>query len=567
MINVNSTHTQLIDQLKNIVGSAHTLTDPAHTLPYRQGFRFGEGDALAVVIPGNLVEQWRVLQACVAADVIVITQSSNTGLTGGSTPDGQDYDRPIVIVSTRRLDGIQIIEQGEQVVCLPGSTLNRLEKELKPLGRGPHSVIGSSCIGASVMGGVCNNSGGALIQRGPAYTQMALFAQVDEQGQLHLINHLGIELGNEPETILQNLQNRQYTDKEVTHHAGKGHDDTYREHVREIDADTPARFNADPARHYEASGSAGKLMVFAVRLDTFPLEKTSAVFYIGTNHTAELDDIRRHILSQFKNLPVSGEYIHREAFDVAAIYGKDTFWMIQKFGTDNLPRLFAFKNTVDRIATKIPFLPKHLTDRVIQAFSRLLPQHLPQSIRDYRDRFEHHLILKMADDGIAEAEAFLKSYFTEKEGAYFRCNAKEAEAAMLHRFAVAGAAVRYRDVHTHEVEDIVALDVALRRNDKAWFETLPDDINRHFIHKLYYGHFFCHVFHQDYIARKGTDCMAVEEEMLALLDQRGAQYPAEHNVGHLYHAKPALKQFYRQLDPTNSFNPGIGKTSKKKNWA
>ena len=61
--------------------------------------------------------------------------------------------------------------------------------------------------------------------------------------------------------------------------------------------------------------------------------------------------------------------------------------------------------------------------------------------------------------------------------------------------------------------------------------------------------------------------MALEHEMLHLLDDRGAQYPAEHNVGHLYEAKPALKQFYRKLDPTNSFNPGIGKTSKKKYWA
>ncbi|KES12191.1 FAD/FMN-containing dehydrogenase, partial [Snodgrassella alvi SCGC AB-598-P14] len=211
-----------------------------------------------------------VLKACVEADVIVITQSANTGLTGGSTPDGNDYDRPIVIVSTRRLDGIQVIENGEQVVCLPGSTLFRLEKELKQYQRGPHSVIGSSCIGASVMGGVCNNSGGALIQRGPAYTQMAVFAQLDENGQLHLVNHLGIELGDEPETILQNLQNHKYSDQDIKHDAGMGHDHEYRNHVREIDADTPARFNADPARHYEASGSAGRLMVFAVRLDTFP---------------------------------------------------------------------------------------------------------------------------------------------------------------------------------------------------------------------------------------------------------------------------------------------------------
>ena len=562
-----NTHTDLVHTLQGIVGHEYTLTDPARTLPYRQGIRFGVGDALAVVIPGTLVEQWRVLKACVETDVIVITQSANTGLTGGSTPDGNDYDRPIVIVSTRRLDGIQVIENGEQVVCLPGSTLFRLEKELKQYQRGPHSVIGSSCIGASVMGGVCNNSGGALIQRGPAYTQMAVFAQLDENGQLHLVNHLGIELGDEPETILQNLQNHKYSDQDIKHDAGMGHDHEYRNHVREIDADTPARFNADPARHYEASGSAGRLMVFAVRLDTFPLEKKSAVFYIGSNDTHELDDIRRHILSKFKNLPVSGEYMHREAFDIAAAYGKDTFVAIQKFGTDAMPRLFAFKNFVDRIMAKIPFFPKNFSDHFAVFMCKFLPQHLPQSIRDYRDRYEHHLILKMADDGIEEAEAFLNTFFQQKTGSYFRCNEKEAEAAMLHRFAAAGAATTYRNVHSDTVENIVALDVALRRNDSEWFETLPDSINQHFIHKMYYGHFFCHVFHQDYIARKGTDCNKVEDEMLVLLDQRGAQYPAEHNVGHLYHAKPALKQFYRQLDPTNSFNPGIGKTSKKKYWA
>lgn len=557
----------LIQQLQNIVGPQHTLSDPAHTLPYRQGIRFGVGDAIAVVLPGTLVEQWQVLQACVAADVIVITQSANTGLTGGSTPDGNDYDRPIVIVSTRRLDGIKVIADGEQVVCLPGSTLFRLEKELKKYNRGPHSVIGSSCIGASVMGGVCNNSGGALIQRGPAYTQMAVFAQLDEQGQLHLVNHLGIELGNEPETILSRLQNGSYTDKDINHDAGVGHDHSYRDHVREIDADTPARFNADPARHYEASGCAGHLMVFAVRLDTFPLEKTSAVFYIGSNDTHELDHIRRHILSTFKNLPVSGEYMHREAFDIAAVYGKDIFIAIQKFGTDAMPRLFAFKNFVDRTIAKIPFFPKNFSDRFAVFVCKLLPQHLPQSIRDYRDRYEHHLILKMADDGIAEAETFLKSYFQQKNGNFFRCNEQEAEAAMLHRFAAAGAATTYRNAHCDKVENIIALDVALRRNDSEWFETLPESINQHFIHKMYYGHFFCHVFHQDYIAKKGTDCTKVEDEMLVLLDQRGAQYPAEHNVGHLYHAKPELSKFYRQLDPTNSFNPGIGKTSKKKYWA
>jgi D-lactate dehydrogenase len=67
--------------------------------------------------------------------------------------------------------------------------------------------------------------------------------------------------------------------------------------------------------------------------------------------------------------------------------------------------------------------------------------------------------------------------------------------------------------------------------------------------------------------KKGADVPAIKEKLLALLDTRGAEYPAEHNVGHLYAAKPALEDFYKTLDPTNSFNPGIGKTSKKKQWA
>ncbi len=561
------TASQLLQTLTDIVGAPYIITDPAKTEPYRQGYRFGEGRALAVVRPGTLLEQWKILQACVAADVIVLTQAANTGLTGGSTPDGNDYDRDIVIVNTMRMNIIRPINNNEQVVCLPGATLNQLELLLKPLGREPHSVIGSSCIGASVLGGVCNNSGGALVQRGPAYTEMALFAQLDENGELHLINHLGIDLGDTPEEILTNLQGHHYRQKDITPDAGKGHDHDYCNHVRQVDEPSAARFNADPARHYEASGCAGKLMVFAVRLDTFPLEKHTAVFYIGTNSTDELTAIRRAVLADFKNLPVSGEYIHRDAFDMAAVYGKDTFWVIKKFGTHRLPQLFDLKAKADRLGKKLGILPAHFSDKALQFASKYLPEHLPQSLRDYRNRFEHHLILKMGGEGVEEARAFLKDYFSGKSGAYFECSPEETQAAMLHRFAVASAAVRYRAVHDKEVEDIVALDIALRRNDNDWFEQLPPEIDSKISHKLYYGHFMCHVFHQDYIVKKGHDCQALEHEMLHLLDRRGAQYPAEHNVGHLYEAKPALKQFYRKLDPTNSFNPGIGKTSKKKHWA
>ena len=558
-------HAALLTQLQGVVGRAHVLTGEQATRRFRKGHRTGEGRVLAVVRPGTLLEQWQVMQAAVAADCIVIMQAANTGLTGGSTPDGDDYDRDIVLVSTLRITGVQLINDGQQVVCLPGATLDRLEQALAPLGREPHSVIGSSCIGASVLGGICNNSGGALVRRGPAYTELALYAQVRDDGSLALVNHLGIDLGDSPEEILTRLQNADYGPQQVRNETtARASDAHYGEHVREVDADTPARFNADPSRLFEASGSAGKLCLFAVRLDTFPKEP-STVFYIGSNDPDDLTAVRRHLLAHLPRLPIAGEYIHRTAFDIGEKYGKDSFLLIDRFGTARVPAAFAMKSRVDGFFER--FGLRGVTDRLLQALMNLLPSHLPPRMREYRDRFEHHLLLRVSDDTLEQTRAFLAEYFGGREGAgYFECDAEEGRKAFLHRFAIAGAAIRYREVHRKQVEDIVALDIALRRNDREWVERLPQEMEKEMVHKLYYGHFFCHVFHQDYIVRKGVDPLEMEHRMWALLDQRSAEYPAEHNVGHLYVAKPALAGFYRELDPTNTFNPGIGHTSKKRGW-
>ncbi|WP_425459710.1 hypothetical protein [Hankyongella ginsenosidimutans] len=60
-------------------------------------------------------------------------------------------------------------------------------------------------------------------------------------------------------------------------------------------------------------------------------------FYIGTNNPAELTLLRRDILSSFQSLPIAAEYMHRDAFDVAATYGKDSYLAIRHFGTERLP--------------------------------------------------------------------------------------------------------------------------------------------------------------------------------------------------------------------------------------
>ena len=554
----------LITALRKIVGHRNVLTGEKRTRRFRKGFRSGEGQALAVVTPGTLLEQWRVLQACVEADKIVIMQAANTGLTEGSTPSGS-YDREVVLINTLRMDGLKLLRDGRQVISFPGATLFALEKLLKPLGRVPHSVIGSSCIGASVMGGVCNNSGGSLVERGPSYTEMSVFARVSETGRLELVNHLGIHLGDTPEEILTRLEAGEFGEDDFESTNRKGSDTDYEQRVRDIEADTPARFNADKRRLYEAAGCAGKLAVFAVRLDTYPQNAAEQTFYIGARSPDWLAELRRRILGGFDTLPVSAEYMHREVFDITERYGKDTVVMIDKFGTDRLPLFFAMKGAVDARLAGVPLL-HNFTDRFMQGLARVWPKVLPRRMTGFRDRFDHHLILKTHDGGIDEARALLDEMTAGGEAAYFECTAREAKIAGLHRFAAAGAAVRYQALNAGRVEGVLALDIALRRNDRDWLEQLPDEIGDQLVHRLYYGHFLCHVLHQDYIVKKGADMAAVKAGMLALLEARGAEYPAEHNVGHLYKAKPDLAAFYKSIDPTNALNPGLGKMSRNKHY-
>ncbi|MGN6968238.1 D-lactate dehydrogenase, partial [Neisseria sp. P0017.S005] len=78
------------------------------------------------------------------------------------------------------------------------------------------------------------------------------------------------------------------------------------------------------------------------------------------------------------------------AFDIAAVYGKDTFYLLKTFGTHQLPKLLDVKARVDRFSKNISFLPKHFSDKLMQLISKILPDHLPKTMRNYRDKYEHH---------------------------------------------------------------------------------------------------------------------------------------------------------------------------------
>ena len=559
---------QIIQILNSIVGNKRVITKARDTKRFRTGIRVGEGAASAVVFPGDLIQLWKVIQACIEFNKILIIQAANTGLTGGSTPDGYEYDRDIVIINTRFLDELVLLQGGKQVLAFPGATLSKLEKILEPLNREPHSIIGSSCIGASVVGGVCNNSGGNLIKRGPAYTELSLYARVNSKGQLELINHLGIELGSSPEEILTNLQEKRIDCENLPITKRKASDDTYKYLIRDFKANTPARFNSDKNRLYEASGCAGKVIVFAVRLDTFEQKKNKKVFYIGTNKPSIFTSIRKRILSDFKELPEMAEYMHNTSFDGAEKYGKDTFLLIKFFGKEIIPLLFRLKVLFDSFFSSFPIFFDEALDKILHYTAQFLPNHLPLRVREYRSKFEHHLILVASEGVVLEVNSLLQELQELQDGDdcfdYFVCKDQEDKDVLLHRYVAGIAPKRFKLLNRESTGELLPLDVALPRNCEFWNEIITDEIISKSIESFQMAHFMCMVFHWDFVLKKEVELEAVKSNILQKLDEIKAKYPAEHNVGHLYKADKDLSKFYRDLDPLNNFNPGIGKLSKRK---
>ncbi len=558
---------ELKEELIPIIGDENILTDPIKTRFYRTGIRVGQGQAAMVVFPENLLHLWKTLETCILFDKIIILQAANTGLTGGSNPSGDNYDRDVIIISTIKINKLILLNKGQQVIAFPGTTLYQLEDNLQPLNRGPHSVIGSSCIGASVIGGVCNNSGGNLVNRGPAYTELSLYARLNQKGKLELVNHLGIELGSSVDDILKNIEAVNFNTENIIPSSKLASDIEYQHRVRDVKASSPARFNADKRRLYESSGCAGKIAVFAVRLDTFPLPEKEQVFFLGTNNPDNLTILRQRILTELSVLPDMGEYMHRSYFNGSEKYCKDLFLLIKFFGTKSLPKIFFYKRKIDEFLEEYTFLPRNITDKSLQFLASLLPPHLPEVFIKYRDKYEHLMLFSASDKAIELMNNILDEETKDvDEYEYIKCTKNEGSDVLLHRYVAGSAPGRYSKLNSNNSASIIPLDIALPRNCSSWYKLLPKEILSQMAESFQMGHFLCMVFHWDFVAKEGVNVDSLKKNILSILDKNNAKYPAEHNVGHLYNADDDLKNFYQKLDPTNTFNSGIGKTSKRKNY-
>jgi FAD/FMN-containing dehydrogenase len=159
---VTSSSAPLLDTLRQIVGSAHVLTDGDLT-GYERDWRQRErGRALAVVCPANTGEVAALVRACAAHGAAIVPQGGNTGLTVGSIPDGSGTQ---IVLSLRRMNVVRGIDAANlAITAQAGCVLQDLQTAAREAGLlFPLSLAaeGSCTIG----GNLAANAGGTQVLR------------------------------------------------------------------------------------------------------------------------------------------------------------------------------------------------------------------------------------------------------------------------------------------------------------------------------------------------------------------------------------------------------------------
>ena len=115
-----SDRTDVVRALVGLVGEGAVLTEPHELARYEQGWRYGQGKALAAVRPSRTEDVARVLALASSQGIRVVPQGANTGLVGGSTPDASGE---MLVLSLERLSRILSIDAVDRTVTAEGGVL------------------------------------------------------------------------------------------------------------------------------------------------------------------------------------------------------------------------------------------------------------------------------------------------------------------------------------------------------------------------------------------------------------------------------------------------------------
>jgi len=174
--------TQLLDQLRSIVGAPHVLTEGDLTQWEQDWRKRMRGKALAVVRPGSTAEVAKVVKACADAGASIVPQGGNTGMVVGSTPDASGTQ---VVLSLARMNRVRSIDEGNLAMTVEAGCILQAVQEasekagfLYPLSL---AAEGSCTIG----GNLATNAGGTQVVRYGNARELCLGLEVvNAQGEI-----------------------------------------------------------------------------------------------------------------------------------------------------------------------------------------------------------------------------------------------------------------------------------------------------------------------------------------------------------------------------------------------
>lgn len=153
----------LESKLRDVVGLAHVLTDPADVLPFVTDWRgHFRGNARAVVRPRTTTEVAEIVSICATEGIPIVPQGGNTGLCGGATPDAQGT---AIVLSLCRLNRVRAIDRDNATLTAEaGVTLAAAQQAARE--RGMSFPLSLAAEGSCTIGGnISTNAGGTAVLR------------------------------------------------------------------------------------------------------------------------------------------------------------------------------------------------------------------------------------------------------------------------------------------------------------------------------------------------------------------------------------------------------------------
>lgn len=118
-----------------------------------------QGKSPLLLKPGSTEEVSQILKACNDAGIAVLPQGGNTGLVGGSTPQGE------VLISLKRMNQVRALNTAnESLTCEAGAVLETIQNTAAEAGK--HFPLSLGSQGSAMIGGlISTNAGGVHVLR------------------------------------------------------------------------------------------------------------------------------------------------------------------------------------------------------------------------------------------------------------------------------------------------------------------------------------------------------------------------------------------------------------------